>query len=136
MKKNEKKFSIKRKLLKYCELKSISKNEFYLRAGLSNGFLDKERGFNTDNLVKILNAYPDIDVHWLLFGETENPVFSGDISNNNAGGDIIANGSSKEINDEVSKAINNLSEANLVNARTIGDQSQQIGELIKYITSK
>ena len=78
MKKIENNPTIKRKLLKFIELKNLTKNEFYLRCGLSNGFLDKDRGFTTDNLVKILTSYPEIDVNWLLLGSDDNPILSAD----------------------------------------------------------
>jgi len=68
---NKGNISIKHKLLKYCELNNISKTDFYLICGLSNGFLDKGKGFNVDSLVRILNAYPDIDANWLIRGDTE-----------------------------------------------------------------
>ena len=134
MKKNEKNFSIKGKLLKYCELHNITKNEFYLKCDLSNGFLDKDRGFNTDNLVKILTAYPDIDVNWLLFGEGDMP--KNEVIGNTAGGDIIANGSTKAVNEEIADAVNKLTDANLLNAQTISEQTNQIGMLIKIIADK
>lgn len=135
MKKN---FSIRDKLLKYCELHNMKKNEFHIRAGLSNGFLDKNSGITTDSLAKILKTLPDIDVTWLLIGEEliQPSTAKGDFSNNSAGGDIIANGSKKEISDEFSSAVSELAHANLINAKTIGEQSAQIGKLIDYITNK
>ena len=136
----EKKLSMKRKLLKYCELKNISKNEFYLKAGLSNGFLDKDRGFNTDNLVKILTAFPDIDFKWLLFSDDDEPSFaSAEITHNNVRGDLLGNGAVKNdttLQIHLSESVRDLSNSNLVNSETIKQQSDQIGELIKYITSK
>lgn len=63
--------TIKDRLSQYIRRNGVSKNEFYLKAGLSNGFLDKDRGFNTDALVRILEAYPDIDPAWLVLGRTE-----------------------------------------------------------------
>jgi hypothetical protein len=138
-KKMKKNFSLRDKLLKYCELHNMKKNEFHIRAGLSNGFLDKNSGITTDSLAKILKAFPDIDVTWLLIGDEliqPSNVKSGDFSNNSAGGDIIANGSSKEIGEEFTSAVSELAQANLINARTIGEQTDQIGKLIDYITNK
>lgn len=115
----------------------MKKNEFHIRAGLSNGFLDKNSGITTDSLAKILKTFPDIDVEWLLVGEELiQPTTKGDFANNNAGGDIIANGSTKGISDEFLSSVNELAQANLINARTINDQSVQIGKLIDYITNK
>ncbi len=98
MKKN---FSIRDKLLKYCELHDMKKNEFHLKAGLSNGFLDKNSGITTDSLAKILKAFPDIDVTWLLIGEElvqPCAVNHGDYVNNSVVGDLLGNGAVKNTN--------------------------------------
>lgn len=98
MKKN---FSIRDKLLKYCELHNMKKNEFHMKAGLSNGFLDKNSGITTDSLAKILRAFPDIDVRWLLVGdELVQPcaVTKGDYINNKVVGDLLGNGATKTTN--------------------------------------
>jgi len=98
MKKN---FSIRDKLLKYCELHDMKKNEFHLKAGLSNGFLDKNSGITTDSLAKILKAFPDIDVTWLLIGEElvqPCAVNRGDYVNNSVVGDLLGNGAVKNTN--------------------------------------
>ena len=95
MKKN---YSIRDKLLKYCELHNMKKNEFHLKAGLSNGFLDKNSGITTDSLAKILIAFPDIDITWLLVGEELVQPFvinPGDYVNNRVVGDLLGNGATK-----------------------------------------
>lgn len=112
MKKIENNPTIKRKLLKFIELKNLTKNEFYLRCGLSNGFLDKDRGFTTDNLVKILTSYPEIDVNWLLLSSDENPVLCenntsqsvGNIENSTAIG-VNVNGNGIVINPDPFKSL-------------------------------
>ena len=95
MKKN---FSIRDKLLKYCELHNMKKNEFHMKAGLSNGFLDKNSGITTDSLAKILRTFPDIDIRWLLVGEElvqPCAVTQGDYINNKVVGDLLGNGATK-----------------------------------------
>ena len=136
MKNNENNPTIKYKLLKFIELKKLSKNDFYLKCGLSNGFLDKDRGFTTDNLVKILTSFPEIDVNWLLLSSDDKPVLldnnSGNIHNNHAGGDILGNGATKTGDVELQKLIDAVS----ILTQTNNEQAKQIGELIRYITNK
>ncbi|ASF44206.1 transcriptional regulator [Capnocytophaga endodontalis] len=59
------------RILKFIDYKGISKLSFYREVGLSNGFLDKNKSVGTDNLVKILKSYPEIEPLWLLLGEGE-----------------------------------------------------------------
>ena len=76
----------------------MKKNEFHLKAGLSNGFLDKNSGITTDSLAKILIAFPDIDITWLLVGEELVQPFvinPGDYVNNRVVGDLLGNGATK-----------------------------------------
>lgn len=56
---------------KYLSDKGLSKSEFYQAAGLSNGFLDKTNNIGSDKIEKILKAYPDLNVMWLITGEGE-----------------------------------------------------------------
>ena len=63
--------NIKAKLLNYIEKKNISKSEFYLKTGLSNGFLDKKGSVTSSNLEKILANYEDLNIEWLLLGNGE-----------------------------------------------------------------
>ena len=77
---------------------NMKKNEFHLKAGLSNGFLDKNSGITTDSLAKILIAFPDIDITWLLVGEELVQPFvinPGDYVNNRVVGDLLGNGATK-----------------------------------------
>ncbi|MFA9212519.1 MAG: helix-turn-helix transcriptional regulator [Candidatus Methylacidiphilales bacterium] len=56
------------RVLKYIELKNISKRDFYIKTGLSNGYLDKTSNIGSDKVEKIVSAYPDINVNWLVTG--------------------------------------------------------------------
>lgn len=58
---------MKNKITQFIDKKGISKLQFYRQTGLSNGFLDKNFSFSVDNLVKILNAYPELNKDWILF---------------------------------------------------------------------
>ena len=57
------------RILKFIELKGLSKNKFYIETGLSNGFLDKVKDVGVSKVEQILNAYPEINPIWLLTGE-------------------------------------------------------------------
>lgn len=59
------------KLLKFIEHKKISKREFYLNTGLSNGFLDKSSHIGSDKIEKIISIYPDLSLDWLVLGKGE-----------------------------------------------------------------
>ncbi|MBO7624782.1 MAG: hypothetical protein J6S82_05690 [Bacteroidales bacterium] len=63
--------SIKDKLLKYCELKGISKTEFCKKTGVVNGFFNKGEGVGSLNLEAILGNFQDLSADWLLRGEGE-----------------------------------------------------------------
>ena len=69
--KNRKKSKINDRLLKFIELKLMNKSEFYLKTSLSNGFLDKESNLRADSIEKIILAFPEIDLEWLLTGKGE-----------------------------------------------------------------
>lgn len=61
--------NIKERILEFLENKDISKREFYLKTGLSNGFLDKVDNIGSDKMEKILSAYPLLNLYWLVTGE-------------------------------------------------------------------
>jgi SOS-response transcriptional repressor LexA len=58
----------KQRILQYLDNKQISKREFYLKTGLSNGFLDKVDNIGSDKLEKIISAYGDLNLSWLVSG--------------------------------------------------------------------
>lgn len=61
--------SDKDRIKKFLEYKHISKNKFYSQTGLSIGFLDSGRSLGVDKARIIINAYPDINLNWLILGE-------------------------------------------------------------------
>jgi hypothetical protein len=64
--------SIKSRVKEYIATKNIKKLEFYKVVNVSNGYLDKEGAINSDVLASIITHFPDINIHWLLFGGTSN----------------------------------------------------------------
>lgn len=61
--------STKDRIVEFIENQHITKTEFCLKAGLSNGYLTQNGAVTSINLEKIVKAYPDIDLHYLIMGE-------------------------------------------------------------------
>ena len=57
------------RILHFLSCKGISKSQFYAETGLSNGFLDKTINPGADKLDKILTAYPEINLYFLVSGK-------------------------------------------------------------------
>jgi len=56
------------RVLQFIEYKGISKRVFYANTGLSNGFLDKSSNIGSDKLEKIISAYPDLSLLFVVTG--------------------------------------------------------------------
>ena len=56
------------RLLEFVAYKNISKREFYVQADLSSGFLTKNKNIGSDKIRKILLAYPELRVEWVVMG--------------------------------------------------------------------
>jgi SOS-response transcriptional repressor LexA len=61
--------NLKDRLLKFIELKSVSKNHFHKKIGVGNGYLDKVSSIGSDVIENIVEAYPDLNINWLFTGE-------------------------------------------------------------------
>lgn len=59
----------KQKILEYLKYKGISKNKFYIKTGLSVGFLDSGKSLGVDKLREILDIYHDLNPAWFLLGD-------------------------------------------------------------------
>ncbi len=57
------------RILAFIAYKNMSKAQFYKETGLSNGFLDKVKDIGVSKLERILQAYPEINIEWILLGE-------------------------------------------------------------------
>lgn len=56
----------KDKIKQYLEYKGFSKNSFYVKTGLSLGFLDSGKSIGADKVRIIINMYPDLNLDWLI----------------------------------------------------------------------
>ena len=138
--KNQKKFDtlqIIEEIIKYSGLKPA---QFLKKIGVNQTLVQDIKNGKTNNITKktaskIIEHYPDISESFLLTGIPPMLLteYSGNIHHNQAGGDIIGNGSVKSTEtaelDKLISAVATLTETNK-------QQTEQIGELIKFITSK
>ena len=64
--------TIKDRLIKYLEYKGISKRQFELSIGVSNGYINNMRvSIQPDKVSNIALHYPDLNTGWLMTGEGE-----------------------------------------------------------------
>lgn len=64
--------SIKQRLTEYCAFKNIAVYKFESLAKLSNGYFNQvKKRPSLDKLDKIKEAFPDLNIDWLLTGEGE-----------------------------------------------------------------
>ena len=59
------------RIRQWIESKGFTKSDFYQKTGLSNGYLDKVKELGADKIERIITAYPEIDLHWLITGKTQ-----------------------------------------------------------------
>jgi len=53
----------------FCKEKGISERQMAIKSGLHEGFLRKGKNLNSDNLAKVKKAYPELNIHWVFYGE-------------------------------------------------------------------
>lgn len=62
--------NIKERTLEFIKYKGIKMKVFEQACGLSSGYVTSMRkGFGSDKLNNVLNAYPELNRNWLLYGE-------------------------------------------------------------------
>lgn len=61
----------KEKIIKYLDFKGVNKNQFYLKTGLSIGFLDKGSSLGVDKLKIIIDNYHDLNLDWFFYDDGE-----------------------------------------------------------------
>ena len=62
---------MRKRILKFLELKRLSRLSFYKPTGLSSGFQDKEAEIMEASLRKIANSFQDLNIDWVRTGEGE-----------------------------------------------------------------
>lgn len=99
---------------------------------LNNGKINE---FSQDTRIKILEGIPNINPRWLITGTGPITVAdnSGDIHNNNVGGDLLGNGATKTSSpQDEALMISTISRLSNV----IQQQSEQITNLIQMLNKK
>lgn len=62
--------TVEERIRQYCEYKRISIRQFEIQSKLSNGYVSSMRkGLGVTKLENVLNAFPDLNREWLLYGE-------------------------------------------------------------------
>lgn len=59
---------IKTRMLEHVNYLKISKRSFYIKTGIANGVLDKTTGLTEENIMRYIDAYPEINPTWLITG--------------------------------------------------------------------
>lgn len=64
--------SVKNRTIEFIKYKGITMKSFEFQCGLSTGYVTSMRkGFGIDKLNNVLNAFPELNRDWLLYGEGE-----------------------------------------------------------------
>lgn len=62
--------TIKERILAYIDLKGMPISKFEAKAGLAGGYVKNLKDVTgTDKILKIIQAFPEISLSWLLMGE-------------------------------------------------------------------
>ncbi len=61
----------KQRIVKYLETNGIGKRDFARDTGLSHTLLNTGENLGTDKLEKIISAYPDLNIYWVVLGVGE-----------------------------------------------------------------
>lgn len=56
------------RIIQFLDSQGIRKAAFYLKTGLANGYLDKVKELGSSKIESIVNAYPEINLYWLVTG--------------------------------------------------------------------
>lgn len=83
---------MKERIRKYLKFNKITQNEFYATIGVSNAYMQSIRlSIQPDKLPRIKQAYPDINIEWLVTGRgnmLNTPQHISAINNGNNSGTI------------------------------------------------
>lgn len=64
--------AVKDRILEFCKYKGIPIRQFEIQCDMSNGYVSSMRsGLGLKKLENVLNAFPDLNRDWLLYGEGE-----------------------------------------------------------------
>ncbi|MCL1933573.1 MAG: hypothetical protein FWF53_07170 [Candidatus Azobacteroides sp.] len=79
---------MKERLIEFLAYLKIGQKQFEIKAGLSNGYVDKlGDNITLKSLNKIETAYPELNINWLKTGEGD--MVKSTVNQNNVEGDNI-----------------------------------------------
>lgn len=116
----------KDRILLFIKEKELNVSKFEKLVGFSNGYIHNVRGkFSDVKLEQILNKFPELSRDWLYAG-------TGSMFNSEVASPIPPYGLKKE---SLLKMIGELTEAELINAKTQERNSKSLAQLIKMLES-
>ena len=68
---------VKERLIEFIKHKRVTKRQFYMKVGLSSGFLNKSKSIGSNKIRKIIQTYPELSIEWVVMG-TGNMLHSTD----------------------------------------------------------
>lgn len=114
-------YSVKERLIKFLEVKKISKSEFGRRIGVSPAFITSMRqSMQPDKVKRIALEFPELNTAWLLTGE----------------GEMLTGSSEKQRAAEVADAVNipaDVWDVIKAQAFSLKLKDEQMGRLITQI---
>ncbi len=73
--------TINEKLLQFIDSKDISQRKFTIRTGMSEGVLRRGKSIGADKLMAVKQAFPELNMNWLLFDEGDMTLTTENIVN-------------------------------------------------------
>ena len=112
--------TVKARTIQFIKQKGITKKFFEEKCGLSTGYVTSMRkGFGNEKLNNVLQAFPELNRDWLLYGEGD--MLLGDVSGSNN-----AIGRESVVNVNESETISNL-------IAVIKKEQEQIDRMLSII---
>lgn len=127
--------SVKERTMDFIKFKGISMKSFEAKCGLSSGYVTSMRkGFGSDKLSNVLNAFPELNRDWLLYGEGD---MLKDPINQEANGDnnTLVAGNSNNVNSPAAMqlALNEISEMRKLIQEQVRNNQDQFNRLMSVI---
>lgn len=117
------------RIYRYLEFKGITPREMEVRANLSNGAVSKMgNGTRRSTIDKISNAFPDLNIPWLLTGEGDMLIGDTPITNNGTNQQVAQNVRghvTQSVTTDLATTISELTEI-IKQSQAIASTSQEI----------
>lgn len=128
--------TLKNRLIAFIQNTGLSKSEFERKVGLANGYINNLKGsIGSDKLEKILSAFPELNIEWLLRGSGDMTSVTqsiGDVHNSSVSG-VNVSGNGIHIDSDNYLTLLKIVETN---QRSTEKFQEQIDKLIHIIENK